>query len=240
MLRYLIVLAGLVAGPAVAADYVVIAATGGMQTGGALTSGATLDVPEGGRATVLGRDGSVWHAAGPCACVLPEIGGGGADLSAVSDLVTIALRAPGQTRDPAAPKAVQPNLWAVVVDSSGNRCVLPDRAELWRKSANKDWVVDLASVAARARGVLWPAGQHKLDLPADFVADGILAMTVDGAPRRFEMHVMPGDVDPTQWGEVLIWMAGNECDRQSQYLIDGLHSGTLYSDAARIPWLSEL
>lgn len=223
-----------------AEDYVVLASTGAHQAGAVFRSGDRISVPADGRVTFLGSDGAIWHAKGPCDCVLPELGADRRDLGAVSNLVTVALQAPGATRDPQLSKALQPSLWAFSVDSSGNRCVLPDRARLWRRTAEKDWVVDIASSGARAKGLLWPAGAHDLELPVAFLSDGVIAMKVDGSPRRFDVHVMPPDVDRSQWGEVLIWMAGNECDRQSQFLIDGLHSGELYSDAARIPWLSEL
>ncbi len=151
-----------------------------------------------------------------------------------------ALNKPGAARDLSGDGG-QPDLWLLVVDSSGDRCVRPADVYLWRKRAREAVEIDLRGRSDRMTGVRWLAGEHRLALPSSFVEDGQpVIVRIAGEPRRFVLHVLPNGIDIGNWGELLIWMAASECRRQAQFLVDGLHNGTLFPDAVRRPGLSEL
>ena len=140
-----------------------------------------------------------------------------------------------------APAPRQPDLWAMSVDSSGNRCVRRSGAVLWRGRADDAVSVVLQNGSVRQTGLTWLAGQDTMPLPDHFIVDGgSLTLSLGDEARRLVIHVLPDTIDETQWGEILIWMAARDCRRQAQFLVDGLNDGTLFPDSGTKPGLSEL
>lgn len=266
-LTILLLALGSGAGPAQAAreapEFLVIAATEGapVSTGDLLAPGQEVDIATGQKVLVLTRSGSVLRMMGPCDCRLPESGPGvrgksstdgatrGFELEANFWNVALPkLRSladdPEETGDRTAktePMQDPPDLWAVAVDRSGNRCVGRAGAFLWRQQAHAAAIVDLRTTKAHRTGLTWPAGQPLMKLPGEFVVDGApLVLSIDSQRLRLVVHVLPATIDESEWGEILIWMAARDCRRQAQFLVDGLNDGTLFPDHDSRPGLSEL
>ncbi len=248
--------------------FVVLSVTGGgapFVAGDMVGGGSDVRIEDGVTMTVLDASGRLFQMTGPCRCRLPEaMAAKDGDASALTspqtrgftfedNLWNAALPklqelaedppadAPAQTRGSPALPARQPDLWAMAVDSSGNRCVRRGDVFLWRRKTSAAARIDLRTQSARETGLTWPAGQDKMRLPSQFVIDGeSLMLQVDAEPRRLIVHVLPDTIKETEWGEILIWMAARDCRRQAQFLVDGLNDGSLFPDRGRKPGLSEL
>lgn len=245
--------------------FVILSATGpGLSAapGDLLGGGAEVALGDGAAMTVLDRAGRLYRLTGPCACRLPVAAAGAlpkprtrgfvreenlwsAALPTVRDIVgqpdsSAPEAEPGRSAGTAtAPQ--QPNLWAMSVDSSGNRCVRRGAATLWRARADNSISVDLSTQSLRQAGLTWPAGENAMPLPDHFIIDGEpLVLSLGGQSLQFVLHVLPDTIDETEWGEILIWMAARDCRPQAQFLVDGLNNGTLFPDSGRKPGLSEL
>ncbi len=162
-------------------------------------------------------------------------------LLALFALKTRALEVLGKPRDLRGAAGRQPGLWLLAIDNAGDRCVKQSDVFMWRKRAGEAVAIDLRGLAGQLTGLTWSAGEHRMALPAGFVADGHpVIIKISGEPRRFTLHVLPPVIDEADWGKILIWMAASACRGQAQFLVDGLHDGSLFPDAVRRPGMSEL
>ncbi|MEM7190300.1 MAG: hypothetical protein AAF439_11875 [Pseudomonadota bacterium] len=238
--------------------------------GDRLAAGGAHPLKDGEVLTLIARDGTLIQLVGPCDCGLPAPdedqmtmeedgaeaapalprptgsppiyeGAGWEDTAA--RLAALVVPRPGApaTREALPGAAGETGLWVMAADSSGARCVKSSDIKLWRRRTAEAVTVDLRSKVERLTGLTWSAGEHLLTVPEKLVVDGeALVLTVDAEPRRFTVHVLPDGIGETDWGQILIWMAAMSCRRQAQYLIDGLHDGSLFPDSARVPGQSEM
>ena len=242
-------------------EFLVIAAAenASVVAGDVLSPGQEVPMAKGATALVLTRSGGVFRLTGPCLCRLPgkprEVGVTAlakpqtrgfkenpdlwtAALSKLQSLNEDSSRSRGMTKDK---PARQPDLWAVTVDGSGNRCVRRGDTYLWRGRSAAAARVELRSATSRETGLTWPAGQPLMRLPTQFLEDGTsLVLSIDNQPRELTVHVLPATIKETDWGEILIWMAARDCRHQAQFLVDGLNDGSLFPEQDRRPGLSEL
>lgn len=227
---------------ALAEDLVVIAATNAgeaFKPGAIVSTGTAVKLPQGSRLTLLSKGGEVLRLAGPYSSVvdLPALAGDApkekawaSTLSSIADVVSkkvVRTNVVGTSRAVIAPMAlIEPDVWQLTVDSSGHRCLNSAKSNLWRKNASKSLTIDLRSQEAQQKGLTWPVGINHMDLPKKFMKDGTLVvMKIDAQPRRFNIHVLPADIEADQWGDVLHWMVSKECTRQANLLVGRLHNG---------------
>ncbi len=117
------------------------------------------------------------------------------------------------------------DFWFMNVDSSGDRCVRSKDVFLWRDNPSQAINIDLRSQDAKRTGILWKQHKYQMELPSEFIKDGILiVMKIDKQPRRFNLHVLPQWIKEKDLGKVLLWMVNRNCTRQSQRLINSLQA----------------
>ncbi len=222
-----------------ASEFVVIASSTedkSYQPGAVLNSGQIIKLPEGSKLTVLSKSGKVTTLKGPYSGKLaskkedadePASQEWSSTVSRIAKLVTKDTEKSnvvGASRGFAAVDGGKRDVWLMTVDSSGHRCVRPSNVVMWRKEPRAAISINLRSKSAKRTGLLWGDGEDTMQLPPEFVEDGILiVMKIDKQPRRFNLHVLPGSIGQKQWGKVLMWMIDNNCSRQSYMLIDALH-----------------
>ena len=227
-----------------AESLVVIAVTGdeaSLSPGAIVESEDNLKLSDGVSVTFLSKGGQVVTFRGPYNDIISGLKDGGADadnrawgttLTSIGDAISKKVartKVVGSSRQVDAPVGdAHDDIWLLTVDSSGHRCLPPEGAEMWRKDASKSVEMDLRSQSARQKGMIWPAGKNTTGLPQKFVEDGTLVvMKIDTLPRRFNIHVLPKDIEKQEWGHILHWMIASECSRQAALLIDMLHSGEI-------------
>ncbi len=222
-----------------AGEFVVVASNAEdtlLQPGSVLNSGQVINLPEGSKVTILSEDGAVVTLEGPYSGSLASQKSESDRQkatkwsSAVSKIARLVTRDSekssviGASRGFTAADREKLDVWLMTVDSSGHRCVRPANVVMWRKEPRAAIKINLRSKSAKRTGILWADGKDVMQLPPEFVEDGILiVMKIDKQPRRFNLHVLPGSIEEDQWGKVLLWMIDNNCSRQSYMLIDALH-----------------
>ena len=206
------------------------------KTGAILTTDAELTLGDGETLTLLTESGTVVRLTGPHGGPIfkaDSAGNAGNGIARIARFVAGtdgATSVLGASRDPDGREGIaeQPDIWFVNTDSSGERCVLPTRLELWRKNSKTTSSVTVRGEREKLPKEAWPEGVHVLVLPSRLAQDGDrLVLSVDGKNRRYTLHVLPDVIKAERWGEVLQWMIANDCKRQATLLIGALHTGQL-------------
>lgn len=230
-------LAGL--GPAAAlADYVVIAASGASGSyaaGTVIADDQQIDLPEGTKLTLIERSGRMVTLEGLFSGTVPAPGE--TDQSDTPSIGWDALKrlvgsaeasstVLGAARAGAGDIPPPPGVWDLSADSSGPRCIRKGELTLWRKQADKSETVSARSTAGRHDGIVWAEGENRLVLPEGMaMEDGRMVVSVGGELRDFELSVMPEALAGAPAGQLLSWLAEQDCRRQALALIARLHAG---------------
>lgn len=224
-----------------AGNLVVIAAsdTGGKFAPGlVLGAGETLEIPAGGKVTLISESGNVINLVGAYSGPADRkassgtSGGSGGLKGALVKIADLVTRTKKQSTVLGASRKLvpvgasgQPDHWLMSVDSSGHRCVRLSKVDMWRKKTAMKSKVSLRSQSARQTGLVWPVSENRMRLPQAFVRDGtLIVMKIGHEPRRINLHVTPSDLDRSRPGAVLNWMIDNKCTRQAEVLISRLHN----------------
>ncbi|MCP4185570.1 MAG: hypothetical protein GY761_20075 [Hyphomicrobiales bacterium] len=227
-------------GMAAAADGPVIIASSSsdedLQPGVQVLSGKAVKLALGDSITLISKSGSIIKLRGPYSGPLTNSNTDGADAnsdqraSAFAKIAKLVARTPrkteilGASRKVKASSGDETGIWLMAVDSSGHRCVRPSDVVMWRKQPRSEIEITLRSETAKRTGILWAEGKEDMKLPSEFIEDGVLiVMKMDKHPRRFNLHVLPEHIDEKHLGKVLLWMAENDCSRQSNLLISAVH-----------------
>lgn len=228
-----------------AANLVIIAASDAgdrFAPGLVLQSGDRLEIPAGGKLTLISQSGMVINLGGPYSgpADAKALSGGSkapggvkGALAKIADLVTNTKKQStvlGASRKLAPMIPIgdggQADHWLMVVDSSGHRCVRINKVDMWRKNSGHKSNVSLRSQSAKQTGLIWPVRANRMRLPQSFVRDGtLIVMKIGQEPRRINLHVTPADLDMDRAGAVLNWMIDNKCTRQAEVLVHRLHQG---------------
>lgn len=226
-------------GPAAAlADYVVIAASGvsgSYSAGTEIADDRQIDLPQGARLTLIERSGRMVTLEGLFSGTVPAPGESGESEApstgwdALKRLVGSAEASStvlGAARASAGDIPPPPGVWDLSTDSSGPRCVRKGELTLWRKQADEGQTVSARSAAGRHDGIVWKEGENRLTLPDDMaMEDGRMVVSIAGELRDFELSVMPQTLAGAPAGQLLAWLAEQDCRRQALALIARLHAG---------------
>ncbi len=243
-LVYLTFVLLLLTGTAAAAESLVVIAASGtakqFAPGAVFRSDAIIDLPAGGRITLLSESGGTVRLQGPYSgSVRPAENGEPEDgskqwSSAFTEIAGLLTKEPEQTTVISAARDIdsttdagQPDVWLMAVDGSGHRCVQAANVWMWRRKSEARMEFALRSQSARRTDLVWDAGKDRMKLPREFVRDSTLIVMKSGKPpRRFQMHVLPKSIAAGRLGAVLLWMADSGCSRQARLLIDALGAET--------------
>lgn len=246
----LVALVTFVATPVYAENYLVLLAKGAgtPDEGEIIHDASNLTLQDGAEMLLLDHDGRIYRLTGPCACSLAFDRRAHHRADGLGQVSRFVVRAPAESRGGTrgsdidiAGSATRPDIWDVVTDSSGDRCVRHGQIIFWRTHIAETLQVSLRSKTARKSGIVWEQGQHTLAIEDSArIGDGPLMTKIGTQTRRLQIHVIPSDVDPDQWGQVLIWMASMNCRRQAEMLIDAMKAGELFPEGSKTPGISEL
>ena len=219
---------------AAAKDLVVIAANGAgpaYAPGKRFKSGAAITLPKGARVTWLSKAGQVIKHKGPFSGALKvqaKAGGKSRSLTKVAKIVTGSKRTKvlGATRATGQNAKVKPaDVWLGDVRSLSNFCARRDRARLWRANTEATAALAITKSGQPGSGVVWLAGRPILELPASALSDKTaIKMSSAGRVASLVVHMLPGDIDASDTGAVLQWMAAMNCRRQAAELIMQIHT----------------
>ena len=226
--------------PVFAGESLVIIAVSGpenqnLKPGTSVNIGQNISLAKGEHITLISKSGAIMKMSGPYSGAVAAKSKNndvtGPPSSAFEKITKLVTKDSGKTNIVGAVRAIIPvtagklDSWLMKVDSSGNRCVQGKNVNMWRKESSKEISVDLRSRTAKRSGLVWAKSNDKLKLPSEFIRDGILiVMKIDRQPRRFNLHVLPKEVDPADRGKVLLWMASNNCSQQTHALINQIHT----------------
>ncbi len=208
-----------------AASLVVLDARGaGLKTGMRLDSGATLNLKEGERVTVIGPDGSSVTRKGPFNGPVMEAANNTVDtkraLSALLATREIRSSAVGVVRSGIATVKI-PEPWLIDVTRPGPRCLLEgERPVWWRPDAalREHFAVFPVDRSWRADFV-WEQGQDRQTVPALSRFDSTKLFFIKYEEQEFaiSLHIVPKDMDN---GLVLAsWMLEKGCLQQADALL---------------------
>ena len=213
--------AAVAAGPAAAAELVVVEARGTPLAVGQVLDGARpIELPDGAKVTLVSADGTTTALKGPFSGA-PERDQAAKGSRVVESLAKlVADRAPdtaalGTARAVGGPGGL-PDASMVDATAAGNACVRQGQpVTLWRPVA----VVEAELVLAAAdrswsRRAFWPTAETTLPLPADVpLADGqTVTMALDGPAVPVTVHLMPAALSTDAMRAA--FMAARGCDRQ--------------------------
>jgi hypothetical protein len=218
-------LLGTVSHAALAAELVVVEATGvSLEAGASLDAAKPLKLPEGAHVTLITEDGATIKLAGPFDGV-PTAAAGGAQGVGAALGGLVASRAAdtanlGAVRagDVAAPL---PAPWVVDATRAGDVCIMTGApAVLWRPKAEAETVMALmpADRSWNAEAP-WPKDAALLQLPEDvpFVDGGTFVVEMDGNRSPLTVHIMPASVKSPKM--VAAWLEAKGCARQRSALV---------------------
>ncbi len=220
----------LVAGAALAGQLVVVSSTvEKWKAGQVLPAGTTLEVPEGGKITLVGSDGKTLIIKGPYKGV-PKPPAGGNELTeklskmlsaSATDTATL-----GATRNVPGVATAEGRKAAVISSSdSGTQCVLPGPPPpIWRSAAPRSATGSLSRIGAAEQGALrWNAREQLAEWPAEVaILHGeryLLRVQGRTSPAEFQLKLVPRDL-PTN-GHRALWMLEQGCGDQARMLLEG-------------------
>ena len=219
---------------------VVIAATtadGRLAAGSAVEDMAAVGLAAGETLTLMAEDGTVTRLEGPREGSQAAPAAEGGLPPGLSRIAGFVAGASGETKVLGASRradsrkgiAPQPDIWMINVDSSGERCVEAAPLVLWRKTFLKPASVTVRGEREKLPEKKWPMGKATMALPTRLAHDGDrLVLSIDGAPRRYTLHVRPATIKADDWGGLLTWMIEKDCKRQASLVVEGLHAGRLF------------
>lgn len=216
------------------AEMIVVAASGdaAFHPGDRIAEGTSLQLPEGARLTFLFKSGEMKVISGPFEGNIAGDTPAAAPISTWETIKSFLGAAEqksevlGASRKADSSLPEQPGIWLVSIDSSGKRCARKDQLTFWRRDADDALTIALRSEAARASDLTWPAGSHTLSAPASFAAtEGPLAFSAGSNLRKFDIKVLPQDLEGAAPGAVLGWLLDSGCTRQASALISRVHGG---------------
>jgi hypothetical protein len=233
----------LLAAPAIvraAQSLVVIETTGATDApkpGELVKADQKIKLDAGSEIVLLGPSGKVIRIKGPFDGPVSKAGGnaaasaGGEDdkrLTRIATMISdqLALTATlGTSRStPMESEKSSQDPWVVRLGRSGPRCVPRDGATLWRSNAAKDVELSIIGPEVLIKRKPWPAGQHKMELPAQTFRDQELyTVLIDRHQVDMLIYVRPADA--TNPAHVAAWMAGKGCDRQAFLFLKSLTGG---------------
>jgi len=220
-------LLALLAGPAAAAEAVVVEASGiALAPGTSLDGAAPLTLAVGQSVTLVTADGRTIKLSGPFGG--PPVPGGEPAPGSVSASLTglFASRAAdtssvgalrGRDRQPPVPEP-----WVVDVDHGGDRCIAEDiPVVFWRRktlAADGVMTVSPADRSWSARAV-WPAGTSRLGMPPALAltSSHAYAVQLDGAEVAITIHRIPRTVRTD--AARAAWMLTVGCEAQAWALV---------------------
>lgn len=216
------------------AEMIVAAASGDstFHPGDRIAEGTRLQLPEGARLTFLFKSGEMKVITGPFEGHITDDAPARAPIGTwetiksflgaaeqKSEVLGASRKADGSMPD-------QPGIWLVSIDSSGERCTRQDTLTFWRRDAGEQLPVALRNGAARASDLTWPAASHTFTAPASFpVIEGPLALSAGSTLRKFDIKVLPKDLEGAAPGALLGWLLDSNCTRQATALISRVHAG---------------
>jgi hypothetical protein len=225
---------GLLAMPALAEDYVVIASTvPALAKGATLAAGATLDIPANGRVVLISASGKVLTLSGPFKGPPPAAEGGASGGNTVSILATLVGKADqrqaiGAVRALDSPwrvDGVKTPSQAMAIDATngGDVCLFdPAAAEIMHDPAAAG-AMTVQSMNSGAEATLtWPKGVLRQKWPAKLaLADGdMLAFEQPGHEQAamVTVHILPPAPGASP-AERAVAMAKAGCDDQARLLL---------------------
>lgn len=221
----------LFAGAAMAGQLVVVSSTvDKWKAGQVLPAGAALEVPEGGKVTLVGSDGKTLVIKGPYKGT-PQTPAGGNELAdklskmlsaSTTDNATL-----GATRSAGPIGSGTDGRKPFSVDSSntGTQCAMAGAPpEIWRGAASRSVTGSLTRVGSAEQGALrWEARQQMAAWPADVavLSGGRYLLRVQGrsSPAEFQLKLVPGDLQTD--GHRALWMMEQGCTDQARLLLEG-------------------
>ncbi len=214
------------AGPALAADLVVLDSTSpALRAGQVVAADAKLGLAAGQTVTLMAPTGKTVRVVGP-ADTIPALGAAAKtdDKSVLASLTTMVKSRQADTQSLGtfrAAGAELPEPWLIDVSASGERCVLEgEPLVLWRPDGTNmaAMTVGLPAKDWRARAD-WPAGSQRLFGPTGItLADGdTVSVSFDSRQADLTVHLVPAAVQ----GEAmrLNWLIQRNCMAQAAALV---------------------
>lgn len=230
MLLALCLAASLMAGAAMAGQLVVVSSSvDKWKAGQVLPPGTALDVPEGGKVTLVGSDGKTLVIKGPYKGT-PQAPAGSNDLAdklskmlsaSATDNTTL-----GATRNVSLGGSSDGRKpFSIDSSNTGTQCALADAPpQIWRGGASRSATGSLSRVGSGEQGALrWEAREQMAAWPADvaITSGGRYLLRVQGrsSPAEFQLKLVPGNLSTD--GHRALWMLEQGCGDQARLLLEG-------------------
>ena len=219
----------LFAGAAMAGQLVVVSSTvDKWKAGQVLPAGTVLEVPDGGKVTLVGSDGKTLVIKGPYKGT-PQSPAGGNELAdklskmlsaSATDNATL-----GATRNLPGAGADGRKPFSVDSGNTGTQCVMVGSTpQIWRSAPARSVTGSLTRVGSAEQGALrWEAREQMTAWPADVAiqSGGRYLLRVQGrsSPAEFQLKLVPGDLQTD--GHRALWMMEQGCTDQARLLLEG-------------------
>lgn len=223
----------LVLSPASAQDFVVLDGTAtAYEPGRAFRTGDRIDLPAGTDLALIAASGEVFRLEGPYSGALAApaavTAGPAGALASVTAILTRATRRTaslGASRDAerdgrAAGSDRGGTVWTVDGQNAGAQCVKTGAVKLLRRDAAEALVVTVWPLSGGARTIEWPAGERSLVLEDKGVVGSGTQLSIAGgkAPVAIILWQLPGSIDASATGQVLLWLSERGCEAQALQL----------------------
>lgn len=220
----------LLAGSAVrAGEMVVIASTlPGLAPGQIIEGAQAIEIPEGGKLTLILQSGAALHLTGPfTGAPEDEAPPGVAEPDLIAAVALLAsdegvnVSELGVTRGLTV--VIPEDPWVIDVMRGGDHCVRAGGAALWRGKVGAGQSMTLKHVAQRRKATVnWPRNKETLSWPGDVpFEDGAVYLVRLGAsplPTKLVLHFVPAGL-PSE-ARRAVWMAGKGCRLQAKALLN--------------------
>jgi len=220
----------LAAVPGRAEEFFVMSSTvASLEEGAMIDGAAALEVPAGGRVTLVAKSGAVVTLEGPHSGPLAAAGGTAATEAGLFD----ALGELFQGREKQAQAGVYRNIgplatledpWAIDTTRWGRYCVLPGApVRLWRADTSQAASLKIKHARTGADATVnWGRGDEMTTWPEALAAEDGTTYLVrrqgNAAARRITIHVIPASLAGD--AERVVWMARRGCINQARLVLD--------------------
>ncbi len=221
----------LFAGGALAGQFVVVSSSEAQwKPGQVVATGVVLDIPAGGKLTLVGSDGKTLVIRGPYKGAPKPPAGGNELADKLSKMLSASAADTGtlgatRTVGMATVSSDGRTPFSISSSMTGTQCLATGApAQIWRGAASRMATGSLMRVGSSEQGELrWPARERLTAWPAEVaVQDGgryLLRVQGRSQPAEFQIKLVPGNL-PSD-GHRALWMMEQGCADQARLLLEG-------------------